>query len=418
MSAAGRPMVGLLPQGSARSDFSKGPAVRLRPRHVRDRRVHRLTADKVWFAGGAGQSPPTPGRAVLSGHSGADQPITQMLSGGQANELAGLFLFDTMYVNDAEKKAKAQGADTRNWPLRLEGKVEAYVKARFDNDLKAVLAVPAADRVAWVEQRGFRLSVVHAQASFRYTDSAERLRDVVIGWIAAIDGGRRGRRGRRDRAQLRVQDRRQGQGPHGRDGRWERRRRDSDAAAVGGHRREAGATAERHGCAADGRAAPGGRQPGDRGCSAAVAARHGVVAVQRDEDPVDHAAEFASFNVRGAIEGGLEGYKDIRELFIATLGRSRRRTPTTGREAGAVPRPHADRPRPHPRRQAGPGRAGADRQGLTRRRSSAALGGAGGFNIRRNRNARAGSATTASVGPSTSTTPSTRTCRTASLAGR
>ena len=44
--------------------------------------------------------------ATLSGHSGADQPITQMLSGGKANDLAGLFLFDTMYVTNAEKKAK------------------------------------------------------------------------------------------------------------------------------------------------------------------------------------------------------------------------------------------------------------------------------------------------------------------------
>ena len=60
-----------------------------------------------------------------------------MLSGGKANDLAGLFLFDTMYVTDAEKKAKKKlkVPTPDNWKLRLEGKVEAYVKARFDADL-------------------------------------------------------------------------------------------------------------------------------------------------------------------------------------------------------------------------------------------------------------------------------------------
>ena len=37
------------------------------------------------------------------------------------------------------------------------------------------------------QQRGFRLSVVHAVGSDRYTESSDRLRDVVVGWIDALD---------------------------------------------------------------------------------------------------------------------------------------------------------------------------------------------------------------------------------------
>ena len=79
-----------------------------------------------------------------------------MLSGGKANDLAGLFLFDTMYVTDAEKKAKKKlkVPTPDNWKLQLEGKVEAYVKARFDADLVKIQAAKAADGGRGSSSRG------------------------------------------------------------------------------------------------------------------------------------------------------------------------------------------------------------------------------------------------------------------------
>ena len=112
-----------------------------------------------------------------------------------------------------------------------------------------------------------------------------------------------------------------------------------------------------------------------------------LVAVQRDDAPVDHAAEFAAFNVRGAIEGGLEGYKGIRDVFINTFGSiARANTYYAGvrhvQFLGRSPTVHAS--------TLGAKLASAE-QVLTdkgwRDAVAAALTKAGGFNIRRNRNA-------------------------------
>src|SRR5262249_8197536 len=83
VSAAGRPLVGLLPQGSATSDFGSGKGAGFDLSTFVKDAFTVLTADKAWDADGSSGPAPTPGRATLSGHSGADQPLTQMLSGGQ-----------------------------------------------------------------------------------------------------------------------------------------------------------------------------------------------------------------------------------------------------------------------------------------------------------------------------------------------
>ena len=328
MSAAGRPLIGLLPQGSAGSDFGKGSAGFDLGTFV-SAAFAQLTADKAWDADGSSGDPPTPGRATLSGHSGADQPITQMLSGGKANDLAGLFLFDTMYVTDAEKKAKKKlkVPTPDNWKLQLEGKVEAYVKARFDADLMKIQAAKAADRRGLGRAAGVpaeRRPRPRERPVHRVVGSAPGPGDRVD--RRARSGGRRRRRHRRDPQQLRLQDGRQGQDAHGGDGRRELRRRDRDASArrlppVPSRRRRPVArrcSGRRRRCCR--RPATGPPQASSQRSPVAAA---GPVAVQRDDAapaPVDHAAEFAAFNVRGAIEGGLEGYKGIREVFIDTFG--------------------------------------------------------------------------------------------------
>ena len=99
-----------------------GRRLGLRPRQLREGRVRAADGRQgVGRRRRPGGPPPTPGRVTLSGHSGADQPITQMLSGGKAGDLAGLFLFDTMYVNDAEKKREAEGTDARELAAQARG---------------------------------------------------------------------------------------------------------------------------------------------------------------------------------------------------------------------------------------------------------------------------------------------------------
>jgi hypothetical protein len=390
MSAAGRPLIGLLPQGSATSDFSSGKGAGFDLNTFVKDAFTLLTADQAWDADDSSGTAPTPGRATLSGHSGADQPLTQMLSGGQANDLAALFLFDTMYVTDAEKKAKQKlkgPATPDNWKLQLEGKVEAYVKARFDTDLATITKLAAADRRAWIEQKGFRLSVVHALGSGRYTESSDRLRDVVTGWINGLDPTVVGadaiaaigknyvfKTAAKGKGHMEVMG----------DGNFAGAIAMLPLSTVSGAKQTAPtsgagvqrsvqllpAAGNRARASVLGRPSPG-----------------GPVTVQRDDTPIDEAAEYASFNVRGAIEGGLEGYKDIRQIFIDTFGSiARANTYYAGVRAmpflGRNPTVHAS--------TLGAKLASAE-QVLTdkgwRDEVAAALRTAGGFNIRRNRNA-------------------------------
>ena len=316
MSAAGRPLIGLLPQGSAGSSFGKAAAGFDLGQFV-SAAFNRLTADKAWDADGSSGEPPTPGRAALSGHSGADQPITQMLSGGKANDLAGLFLFDTMYVTDAEKKAKAK------LKVADAGQLEAAARRQGRGLRQGPLrrrpggGPGQAARPRGVgERQGFRLSVVHAVGSDRYTESSDRLRDVVNGWIDALDPAVVGadaitairnnyvfKTAAKGKTHMEVMG----------DGNFAGAIAMLPLSAVTGAKQAPPSTGPPVQRTAEVLSAAGNR-------ATARVLQRSPVAVQRDDAPVDHAAEFAAFNVRNAIEGGLEGYKGIREVFIATFG--------------------------------------------------------------------------------------------------
>ncbi len=386
MSAAGRPLIGLLPQGSAASDFSSGKGAGFDLGAFVTAAFKQLTTDKAWDADGSSGDPPTPGRATLSGHSGADQPLTQMLSGGQANGLAALFLFDTMYVSDAEKKAKRKLKEpptADNWKLELEGKVEAYVKARFDADLAAVQRLPAADRAAWIKGQGFRLSVVHAAGSDRYTESSDRLRDQVNGWINGLDPAVVGadvitaiqqnyvfKTAAKGKGHMEVMG----------DGNFAGAIAMLPLSTVAGPKQPPAPTGAKVQRTATVLSAAGNR-------ATAGVLQRSPLALQREDAPIDYDAEFAAFNVRHAIEGGLEGYKGIRQVFIDTFGSiTRANTYYAGVRQmpflGRSPTVHAS--------TLGAKLASAE-QVLTdkgwRDAVAAALTKAGGFNIRRNRNA-------------------------------
>lgn len=330
MSAAGRPLVAILPQGSSKSDFSSGAGKGFDVHTYVGNVFDRLTADGAWQAGPAapGAKPPRPGAVTLSGHSGADQPIVEMLESGKADDLQGLFLFDTMFVTDAEKKNKPKKgpATSKTWPLQLEGKVEAYLRKRFAADLAAIRAKPAADRRAYVESRGFRLSVVHARGSYRYAEAVESLKAAVDELLAGVDPKDVGA----DVVEALKRNYRFRPADPG--------KQHMDVMADGNFTGAitmlplAAATGVGGGAAkaAEGEPAP---DPGLRrmmatiGGGAANRAASSVLTrrparLQRDDvgDAVDVEAEFRSFSARGAVEGGLDGYKGIRELFIARFG--------------------------------------------------------------------------------------------------
>ena len=83
----------------------------------------RLTTIGAWTA----QEAPTPGTVSLSGNSGADNPISTMLSTGLSpKSLGALFLFDTMYP----------GAG-------FVEKIWTYVEGRLNGELAELAAIRA-----------------------------------------------------------------------------------------------------------------------------------------------------------------------------------------------------------------------------------------------------------------------------------
>ena len=288
------------------------------------------------------------------------------------------------------------------------------MKARFDADLATVSAAKAADRVAWVQQRGFRLSVVHAVGSDRYTESSDRLRDVVVGWIDALDPAVVGadtvtairsnyvfKTAAKGKTHMEVMG----------DGNFAGAIAMLPLSTVTGAKQAPSPTGPKAQRTAAELSAAGNR-------ATARVLQRSAVAVQRDDAPVDHAAEFAAFNVRGAIEGGLEGYKGIRDVFINTFGSiARANTYYAGvrqvQFLGRSPTVHAS--------TLGAKLASAEQvlkdkgwRDAWRPLSPRPAGSTSGATA----TPRASSATTASAGPSTSTTRSTRTSPAASPVGR
>jgi hypothetical protein len=178
MAASGRTMVGILPQGGGTSEFN--PATKKRGKGFNaDEYIAgvfaRLTEMKAWGV----STPPVPGGVVLSGHSGADVAISEMLSSDLGPEhLEGLFLFDTMWPG--------AGHDVKIWNA---------VRIRLEKDLDALRSLwhAAGDRdkaeakmVEWVHHHGFRLYDVFG-AGGTYDRASNSLRDKKDRWLAQKD---------------------------------------------------------------------------------------------------------------------------------------------------------------------------------------------------------------------------------------
>jgi hypothetical protein len=121
----------------------------------------------------------SPGSVILSGHSGADSPIADMLDGTRGGEapadMAGLFLFDSMIAS------------------QFGSSVWTYVKGRLDAELKHLTSIkartgdPAAaatEMTEWLSSHGFRLQVVYRKGG-DYQAAAVALKTQLDAWFGA-----------------------------------------------------------------------------------------------------------------------------------------------------------------------------------------------------------------------------------------
>ena len=188
LAAAGRPMVAILPQGVGKSDFGAGKARAFDADTYISSAFARLTAIGAWPAKDA----PTPGPVALSGHSGADNPMSTMLSTSLGpKNLSALFLFDTMYP----------GAG-------FVEKIWTYVKGRLDAELADLEAIRAGSAeqdedaaegtdgprpassaavteamLEYVTRQGFRLFNVHGGST--YKPQSDQLEANINGWFGS-----------------------------------------------------------------------------------------------------------------------------------------------------------------------------------------------------------------------------------------
>ena len=170
-AAAGkRALIAVLPQGAFHSSFGKGgksfdPTAYL---------------DSVWkILGDVGawnkDEPPKRGGLMLSGHSGADVAMEEMMDKARATgtgEVAGLkalFLLDTMYgPADAARVIKFVN-------FRLGSDLASLAKMQAAN-------VPEKDQIDWVRATGFRVRGAHS--GHHYKPQMKRLADAIVAFLA------------------------------------------------------------------------------------------------------------------------------------------------------------------------------------------------------------------------------------------
>ncbi len=165
-AAAGqRAIIAVLPQGQFKSIFGKG-GKSFNPTDYLNSVWQILTTIKAW------PEEPKRGGLILSGHSGADVAMEDMMdkarAGGGSSEVAGLkalFLLDTMFgPNDAKR-------------------VLDFVKFRLARDVAAVAQMPdEKDQVAWIKANGFRLRGAHSGG--HYKPQMKLLADGIKTWLA------------------------------------------------------------------------------------------------------------------------------------------------------------------------------------------------------------------------------------------
>ena len=165
-AAAGkRALIAVLPQGQFKSIFGKdGKSFDPTP-----------YLDSVWKILtdiGAWPEAPKRGGLMLSGHSGADVAMEDMMDKAQTPtgsaevaKLKALFLLDTMFGPSDAKR------------------VLAFVKFRLARDVASVSNLPDENaQVAWIQANGFRLRGAHSGG--HYKPQMKLLADGIKAWLA------------------------------------------------------------------------------------------------------------------------------------------------------------------------------------------------------------------------------------------
>jgi hypothetical protein len=174
LAAAGRSMVAILPQGGHHSEFGPNAAKGVKGFNA-DAYIasvfDNVTAMKAWGT----TKPPTPGGVVLSGHSGADVGIGQMLDKDLGpKQLEGLLLFDTMWPN-AGHQEKIWTAVERRLNGDLTGLAEIANRVADEGQMRKA-------QVDWVVAKGFRLfDMFNPQGT--YAGESNDLKKEVEGWL-------------------------------------------------------------------------------------------------------------------------------------------------------------------------------------------------------------------------------------------
>jgi hypothetical protein len=135
MAAAGKELIGILPQGTANSDFNGAGAGKAFDPDAFIAAVFARLGEEGYAV--------KPGRVIMSSHSGGDQPLAETVKFKPPEKLAGLFLFDSMIASS------------------FGGAVWNHVETRITAELAHLRQCDPAQRATWIAGNGFRLVVVY-----------------------------------------------------------------------------------------------------------------------------------------------------------------------------------------------------------------------------------------------------------------
>ena len=164
IAASKRPIIGVLPQGTAGSEFGKLDS----DAYIKEV-FKALTAKGAW---GPGVPAPSVGRVILSGHSGAGAPIADMLAEPGTPRLPA-------------KLAEVALFDSINGPNELR-MVTAWVLQHLDADLAALTALGAASGVVTPAQAAYLQKSIRFRAYYTnssYRERHEKLQKSIDDWF-------------------------------------------------------------------------------------------------------------------------------------------------------------------------------------------------------------------------------------------
>ncbi|HTX76021.1 MAG TPA: DUF4157 domain-containing protein [Terracidiphilus sp.] len=164
IAASKRPIIAVLPQGTTGSGFGK-----LNSDAYIAEVFKKLTAMGVW---GPDASAPKIGRVILSGHSGAGDPLSAMMAEPGSPRLPSALKEVALF-------------DAINGPIEL-GRVTDWVKQHLDADLAALVALGKGSGIETPEQTAYLQKSMRFRAYYTngsYKDRHETLQKSIDDWF-------------------------------------------------------------------------------------------------------------------------------------------------------------------------------------------------------------------------------------------